>query len=119
MAKRIKLVNPAEPIPDISCETDWKKCIFCQTDMKENLQCPAKYKNSNLGTNFETLECQLREFEKFRLMPMRLQLARLDDGTGIKNTLMKNNAVWHKLCRLQFNETKLSHAKSKNLFVTE
>jgi len=50
---------------------------------------------------------------------MRLQLERLDDGTGIKNTLMKNNAVWHELCWLQFNETKLSRAKSKNLCVTE
>jgi len=37
----------------------------------------------------------------------------LDDGSGIPETLSKNNARWHKSCRDQFNSTKLQRAQRK------
>ena len=42
---------------------------------------------------------------------MKLNISRLDDGSGIKSTFMRNNAVWHKACRVNFDETRLSRAK--------
>ena len=40
-------------------------------------------------------------------MPIDLDLARLDDGDGIEETLRKINARYHHSCRLLFNNTKL------------
>ena len=42
---------------------------------------------------------------------MKLNISRLDDGSGIKSTFMRNIAVWHKACRVNFDETRLSLVK--------
>ena len=46
-------------------------------------------------------------------MPIKFNLARLNDGEDIKSTFNNNIAIWSKLCRVHFNDNKmLSCAKS-------
>jgi len=39
-------------------------------------------------------------------MPLEIDINRLDDGDGIKATLMKHSACWHKACRVKFSQVK-------------
>ncbi|CAG2214125.1 unnamed protein product [Mytilus edulis] len=81
MSKQCKIVDPELPsTSSISADFDWKECIFCQEQTKENLQCPAYSKRSDLdvGTGYKTLEtilerCQLIEWFP---IPIRLERAR-------------------------------------------
>ena len=49
---------------------------------------------------------------------MNIDIARLNDGDGIKQTLQRHSGQWHKACRLKVNQTKLERLehsmKSKN-----
>ena len=42
-----------------------------------------------------------------------MDIKRLDDGSGIENTLRPNNAKYHNTCRLMFNNSKLERAKKR------
>ena len=85
MAKLLKLVDPTCPGPSISLKkTDWNNCIFFQADKAELLQCPAKSK-FNIR--------QLLEFQSINFIPMKLNIPRLDDGSGINSTRMK--PMWY------------------------
>ena len=46
-------------------------------------------------------------------MPIPLNPARLDEGGGIEETLMRNRAKHHQSCRLLFNNTKLQRAQKR------
>ena len=42
------------------------------------------------------------EFKKIDSMPMSYNLARLDEGRGIAETLLSHKAVHHKACYLKY-----------------
>ena len=44
---------------------------------------------------------------------LQLDLAKLDEGEGIAETLWKHNASWHKSCRVKYNATKLKRLERK------
>jgi len=44
-------------------------------------------------------------------MPIPLNPARLDEGGGIEETLMRNRAKYYQSCRMLFNDTKLQRAQ--------
>ena len=47
-----------------------------------------------------------RIYSAFLQLELHLELAKLDEGEGIAETLLKHNASWHKSCRVQYNSTK-------------
>ena len=47
------------------------------------------------------------------ILPIPLNPCRLDDGSGIEDTLIKNKAKYHNLCKLKFNKTKLTRAAER------
>ena len=49
-------------------------------------------------------------FHAINCMPIPLNPARLDEGGGIEETLMRNRAKYHQNYRLLFNNTKLQRA---------
>ena len=53
------------------------------------------------------------QFDRLDCMPIQIDIARLDDGCGISQTLQSNNACWHKSCRLQFCNMKLQRARKR------
>ena len=115
MAKRYVLIDPAEKYgPDSkysksSVVTDYDMCSLCQKNTCEKLQCPAKWQ----GVGYKSLADDICEFEKLGKIPMKLDISRLNDGSGIESTLRKNKASWHKSCRANFNKTKLSRLEKQ------
>ncbi|CAG2195184.1 unnamed protein product [Mytilus edulis] len=92
---------------------DWFKCIFCQTDSLDTLQCPASARQNDTSAGYKTLSENLEQFNEINSLPSWLDLNKLNDGSGIQNTLIKSNAKWHKKCRLKFNTTELKRAQKR------
>ena len=51
--------------------------------------------------------------EFFEAGELQLDLAKLDEGEGIAETLLKHNASGHKSCRVKYNATKLKRLERK------
>ena len=51
-------------------------------------------------------------------MPINLDPVRLDEGDGIEVTLRANNVLYHKSCKLLFNNTKLQRAEKRSSTAT-
>ena len=86
--------------------TDWTKCVLCQLDNKEPLISPT-------DTGQETIASNIIQFNDLDSMPLKINLARLDNGNGIQSTFTEENAKWHKSCYLKFGRTKLERANRK------
>ena len=71
--------------------TDWRLCCLCQKQSRDQLQKP--YTQARWHSVYEGLETDLRNFAANDIpFPPGLHLGCLDDGSGISNTLLKNNA---------------------------
>ena len=93
--------------------TNWELCAICQEDAAETLVCPANSKRPNTGSGYKTLAGNMMQFGELGLLPRTLQLDRLDEGEGIGAALVAHKAVYHKLCMLRFNTTKLQRAQKR------
>lgn len=94
-------------------KTDWSICVLCQENNAEVLQCPAESKRSDVGAGYRTLAENLLKFNDLNCMPIKINLARLNEGEGIENTLLNLKARWHKSCITKFNATKLKRAEKR------
>ncbi len=54
-------------------------------------------------------------FQAINQLPIRLDMSRLGDISGIEETLRKNNAKYHRSCRLMFSNNKLERARKGQL----
>ena len=100
----------------LSCapETDWRKCCLCQTDKKEELKSPpTHYACSPENDGYSMIATNVPLFQAINQQPIRLDMSRLDDGGGIEETLRRNNAKYHRSCRLMFSNSKLEHARKR------
>lgn len=102
--------NDAEVVIIPQRETDWSKCCLCQKSKKEDLRCPANYKRLDYTSSYITLADNLIGFQDIHSVPLHINLARLDDGTGIANTLVTNSARYHKSCYTACNSRMLDRA---------
>ena len=91
--------------------TNWGKCALCQKKTTESLQCPANNTRTDFGAGYKTVADNLKKLNDIDDLPMPVDIRRLDDGSGIEKTLMKNKAEWHKSCSLKFNNDKTSRAE--------
>lgn len=111
MLKRHMLVDPSQPSTSTPskqlCTTNWKLCCLCQTETCETLQCPARSTKRPIGSGYVSLAKDLLQFQDLGYMPNDLNLQRLDDGNGVEASLIAHNALWHKTCRLKYNQTML------------
>ncbi|KAK3909702.1 Cis-prenyltransferase 4, chloroplastic [Frankliniella fusca] len=96
---RLSLAGPVS-LSEETLEVDWAKCIVCQSDSAEKLECPADNPIvSRRSTGYMTFAAKLNTLHNFNyLMPSKLRVQKLDNGTGYENTLSSNNAKWHKSC---------------------
>ncbi len=60
-----------------------------------------------MGSGYVSLAKDLLQFQDLGHMPTELNLDRLDDGGGVEATLIAHSALWHKTCRLKYNQTML------------
>ncbi|CAC5369680.1 unnamed protein product [Mytilus coruscus] len=117
MSKRCKIVDPELPsTSSISADFDWKECIFCQEQTKENLQCPANSKRSDLevGTGYKTLETILERCQLIDWFPIPIRLENFTEENGLALNLQLHNAKWHKACRNKFSELKIERHEKQN-----
>ena len=102
MAKFFMLIDPARVSKSkqskVIVSTNWEVCALCQKDTGNALQCPGIKIKPVVGSGYQALAINLNECQKFRYLPMEIDLERLDNGSGIEATLETNLAVWHKTC---------------------
>ena len=55
----------------------------------------------------------LNQFKGLSIVPMDLDVEKLDEGIGIQETLMIHSAKWHKTCSLKFNKQALQRVSRK------
>ena len=112
MSQAYQLFDPVQRGPSKgkeAPETDWTKCVLCETVTSEALQCPAESKRRDVSTGHEysTFAEKIARFQELKDLPMSLDLRRLDEGSGIENTLTVNKAKWHKYCLSKFSAARL------------
>ena len=94
----------------VKTATDWSKCLICQKDTNAILQCPAK---KNDGDGHKSLVEYLLKFSHIGCLPFDID--RLDEGPGIEQTLISNNAQIHKMCRLEYSKSRLLRATKRKM----
>ena len=101
----------------ISWKTDWTKCCLCQEVRKEDLKSPQANPARRGEDGYMSLARNIPLFHSINALPIKLDPARLDDGSGIEETLRKNKAQYHESCRLLFNNTKLQRTEKRSSHV--
>ena len=114
MSKRRKLevVDTAQWRDNTVLPVDWNLCILCQNNSTETLICPTT-------TGYVSLINNLTKFAEHNALPPTVRLERLDDGSGILCTFVKNNAKYHKMCRNRYDEQKISRLSASMLDATD
>ena len=115
--KRHALVNPAlSSTPKQTKATSAihrELCALCQTETDKTLQCPAKSSKLPVGSDYMSLAKNLNQFKDFGIVPIDLDVEKLDKEIGIQETLMIHSAKWHKTCSLKFNKQALQRLSRK------
>ena len=63
---------------------------------------------------FKRLATNIIAFQKLCALPLPINVERLDSGCGIEQSLIDNDAVYHRSCYLLFNNTKLNRAQCQS-----
>lgn len=80
-------------------------------DTKEHLTAPRSNPNKGPDDGYSLLARNISRFHTINQLPIKLDLARLDDGNV--ETLRSNHALYHQTCKLLFNTTKLKRAEKR------
>ena len=94
-------------------ETNYELCALCQKEIDDVKMNPSERKGLNRASGYATLARNIPEFNKIGKMPLDLDIDRINDGSGIENTLQKNKAFYHKSCHKQFCNMKLERAQKQ------
>ena len=92
-------------------EINWELSVLCQQETSESLVCPLLSKRKDIGKGYHSLAENLAKFDELGKLPRNLQLSRIDEGQGIEEALITNEAKWHKTCRLRYNNQMLKRAE--------
>ena len=86
MIKIFKLVDATQSSTSQSTtfQTNWNLCVICQYDKNEPFQCPSYSTQLDKLSGYKSLAENLIRFHELGELPRTLQLARLDDGHGVK-----------------------------------
>ena len=93
-------------------QTDYNKCCLCQEDKNENL-IPSSKSDKREEAGYKNITTNIPSFHEVNALPISMNIKRLDDGSGIENTLRLNNAKYHNTCRLIFNNSMLERAQKR------
>ena len=67
-------------------------CLKYKDDV---LKCPAKSKRGDVGSGYKTLALNLRRFFELDSKLLLFDFEVLNEGDGVAECLMSNNACWH------------------------
>lgn len=105
-------LNQTQPSNNV-VETDWKVCALCQQDTDERLIYPDGKKNKLQPSGYGSLARKLLHFHNLGSVPLNIDISRLDEGSGISQTLQFNHAGGHKSCQLLLCTMKLQRAQKR------
>ena len=94
-------------------ETDWSLCIFCQENDGSALKDPTKGKKFSPDQGYSSIATNLVSLGNRNALPLNIDLARLNDGSGIEKTLKKNQATWHGACKKKCCNREIERAKAR------
>ena len=94
-------------------EIDWLKCVVCQETFRAGQDKSIPDGKSKGQSGYVQLIEALVELNEFGKLPSGVDIERMNDGSGILQTLEKNNAGFHRLCKLDMTK-KLKRFKEKN-----
>lgn len=116
MTSQFKFINPSST-PVVTKLIDWDLCVLCQQSTNSKLVDPFKIKNKeNCFDGYKSLQSTLYRLDAEGLLsslPHKPNISILDDGSGIANTLLKNQAKYHKSCRNEYGETKVLRIRKR------
>lgn len=120
MAKRVKLSSDHSSIQK---DIDWSLCVLCQKQSPGHLIDPRNCRSQEKPKGYSTLANNLEELHCLNSLPFNIDISRLDDGSGIENTLTTNFAKWHKSClvlcsRSQVDQVRKQKEKEKPVTIT-
>ena len=95
--KQVNVKDAAENI-NIQIETQWTKCVLCQIETNEPTSCPVKSMRVDKCIGYHTLAENIKAFDEIGDIPLGIDVQRINDGTGIYETLLKHQAGRHRSC---------------------
>lgn len=94
-------------------ETDWSLCVLCQQNDGSVLQDPNKGRKFEPDYGYRSLATNLESLGNLNALPFDIDLARLNDGSGIEQTLKKNQAKWHGACKMRCSNREIQRAETR------
>ena len=82
---------------------DWTNCIICQQSTSEQLSCPQLTSKYDPLTVYKNFLLNVEEFKKLDRVPVELNFV----GEWSAEIFMQKNALWHRSCHQNFNNSKL------------
>ena len=92
--------------------TDWGKCCLCQENISEILKRP-NFSRRHGQPGYRVLDINITELQNLNDLPLPLNPLRLNNGSGIEQTLVENGAKYHPSCYLLFSNTQVQRAKKR------
>ena len=93
-------------------KTDWTLCFLYQKQISEKIQCSALSKTDPKKLYGELAD-RIKEFYSIKMLPIPLNIVKLEDGLDLEQSLFKNSAKFHKSCKLKFASAKLEKTHKK------
>lgn len=112
-AKRIRIAS-VDSTSVHPRQLDWNKCCLCQLDTNEELTSPTNNKDKKrVDESYKSLSETLMALKYYDDLPPNLDLDLLNEGQGLKATLLSRNAMWHRSCRLRFTSTRIRRLEKR------
>ena len=108
--RKVELVNLVDWSVNSTTPLNWTLCVICQTPSDQHLITPTQ-------AGYESLASNLQQFVDRSALQSSVRIDRMNDGSGIENTLMSNNAKYHKMCRSKYNSRQLERIASASTTV--
>ncbi|KAE8744656.1 hypothetical protein FOCC_FOCC008717 [Frankliniella occidentalis] len=101
--KKVVLAAPV-PLQSVDGNINWDVCCLCQETSSDDLVCPANNPNaSQINKGYNTLSVNIERLKgSTHVFPSKRKSEHFDEGCGIKETLIKNRAKWHKKCIVKY-----------------
>ena len=112
MAGEYRHVDPSGgPSTSKSSIIDWTACFLCQEQTSEALTCPAAGRRGDQG--YMSLAESIQEFiECGFAVPVCVDVHELNDGSSLRETLIKHKDSWRKSCRDKLSKRSLDRFKA-------
>lgn len=113
MTTKFRLFDESLSIEQTKKEIQWDLCMLCQKKTGENLTFPGRNTKPDKNSGYGKVAEHLEEFHRLGRVPLGVDVLSLDDGSGLKETLINRAAGWHRSCYFEFSLSRLERARKR------